>query len=205
MQEEKRVGKGCVRNAKGQFIEINGGQKYKQKIRNGKYVAVSHLVWEKHNDPVPPGMLVHHKNEDKKDNRIENLECITYREHNLLHSHEPWNKGLTAEDERMAKLLQKAIKRRKKNYLARCKLIYDLKNRSGKTYIALSSLFNRSDRQLLTAYKTYERYLKQKGEPIYNAKPFCPQCGQERRLCRKGLCRKCYERQNPNSKFYQKV
>lgn len=37
-------------------------------------------------DP-PPGLLVHHLNEDSLDNRRENLEIQTYDEHNELHKH----------------------------------------------------------------------------------------------------------------------
>lgn len=34
---------------------------------------------------IPPGYVVHHINENKKDNRIENLQLMTTKEHNTLH------------------------------------------------------------------------------------------------------------------------
>jgi len=36
------------------------------------------LVWEEHNGPIPDGMVIHHKNSIKDDNRIENLICLTH-------------------------------------------------------------------------------------------------------------------------------
>lgn len=43
-------------------------------------------VWRKHNGPVPPGKQIHHKNGDKTDNRIENLELVDCLTHKRLHS-----------------------------------------------------------------------------------------------------------------------
>lgn len=47
---------------------------------------VHRLVWEEaHGRPVPDGYLVHHRNENKKDNRPENLKLMTVAEHNQYH------------------------------------------------------------------------------------------------------------------------
>ena len=44
------------------------------------------IVWEGENGPIPAGYDVHHINEDKLDNRIENLELLDPLAHKRLHS-----------------------------------------------------------------------------------------------------------------------
>lgn len=43
-------------------------------------------VWEFYNGTIPDGWDIHHINENKKDNRIENLECLPKAEHTRLYS-----------------------------------------------------------------------------------------------------------------------
>lgn len=43
------------------------------------------FIWETQVGPIPPGHVIHHRNEDTNDNRVENLECITPSQHNARH------------------------------------------------------------------------------------------------------------------------
>jgi len=42
-------------------------------------------VWEKHNGPIPEGFEIHHRDENKANNDIANLEMLTCSEHGARH------------------------------------------------------------------------------------------------------------------------
>ena len=50
-----------------------------------KTCYVHRLVWEAHNGPIPPGMTVNHKDLNKSNNRLDNLELMTQAD-NLAHA-----------------------------------------------------------------------------------------------------------------------
>ena len=54
---------------------------------DGKSRYLSHILWNLHhpNDPVLPDEVVHHKNEDRLDDRIENYEKMSKEAHDSLH------------------------------------------------------------------------------------------------------------------------
>lgn len=60
--------------------------------RNGRYkrVAIHRAVWEAFNGPIPGRLEVNHKNLDRSDNRLENLELLTHQE-NVQHAHNIYN------------------------------------------------------------------------------------------------------------------
>lgn len=51
-----------------------------------KNVKLHHYLWEQHHGkPIPKGYHLHHKNFNKLDNRIENLQLLTESDHMKLH------------------------------------------------------------------------------------------------------------------------
>lgn len=53
---------------------------------SGRHRMEHDVVWEDHNGPIPRGFQVHHKNETKTDNGIENLELLPPLDHKRIHS-----------------------------------------------------------------------------------------------------------------------
>ena len=72
--------------------QIYDGMKFT--LRNTGYYSLSlgdrklmhRYVYEKEVGPIPEGYDIHHINEDKSDNRIENLECLSKADHTRLYS-----------------------------------------------------------------------------------------------------------------------
>jgi hypothetical protein len=59
---------------------------YKIKKINGVRYYEHRLVWERERGLIPAGYHIHHKNKDKRDNRLENLELVEGRKHHSEHS-----------------------------------------------------------------------------------------------------------------------
>ena len=70
--KEKGYGKG--------WIDEKGYKRFEQGREH-------RLVWEKAHGPIPIGMIIHHKDGDKMNNKIENLKMMTKGEHIKLHDY----------------------------------------------------------------------------------------------------------------------
>ena len=69
----------------------NDGYRYFLFNRQGepvRRIAEQRLVWEQNYGPVPDGMVVHHKDENKLNNDIENLSLMAAGEHVRMHRRE---------------------------------------------------------------------------------------------------------------------
>lgn len=64
---------------------------YPGKRYRGRYAYEHHVVWWNHNREIPAkGEVIHHRNANPRDNRIENLEKLSAHDHLSQHSSQPW-------------------------------------------------------------------------------------------------------------------
>lgn len=98
-------GQGRIRNTKTGRIIKQGMNKYGYPqvcvSKYGKHytITVAKCVWTAFNGKVPEGMQINHINEDKTDNRLENLNLMTPKENNNWGTH----------NERMKKSLSRTV------------------------------------------------------------------------------------------------
>jgi hypothetical protein len=71
----------------GPYEMVMAPEEYPGKRYRGRYCYEHHLVyWRAYGILPKRGEVVHHKNEQKRDNRIENLEIKTVGQHNSDHA-----------------------------------------------------------------------------------------------------------------------
>ena len=61
---------------------------------NGKNVHIHRLEWQKHNGGIPDGYVIHHKDENKLNWNIENLELLSRADHIREHSDKVHRPGI---------------------------------------------------------------------------------------------------------------
>lgn len=72
------------------------GKKFRKDTKTGYYLSTAKIgngrkrlhvyVWEKHNGEIPRGFQIHHFDENKDNNNISNLMCMTKVQHNAWHA-----------------------------------------------------------------------------------------------------------------------
>lgn len=70
---------------------------------------VHRIIWEAVNGPLPEGLQINHKNGDRMDNRIANLEAVTPSE-NTLHAYRLGLRSATGEKNGRAVLTEAAVR-----------------------------------------------------------------------------------------------
>lgn len=106
----KIKGKECLRHQKERIMKqwkrssywlVDLWDKGKRDIR-----SIHHLVFETFNDRQIGGFFVHHKDENKDNNCVDNLELMSVLEHNRHHhgGKPSWNKGLKMPSEIFVKM-----------------------------------------------------------------------------------------------------
>jgi len=70
---------------KGSFKGDSITSLYRQVRNGGRQCSEHRLVWEAAHGPLPKGWVVHHRNGDGLDNRLENLQAMPHGEHDRLH------------------------------------------------------------------------------------------------------------------------
>ena len=71
------------------YRDTSGRPRMRVKIGEpNRWEMRARIIWERHHGPIPRGMVVHHKNRDKLDDRIEKLELISRADHLREHQRE---------------------------------------------------------------------------------------------------------------------
>lgn len=73
--------------SQGEYVSIRAPSWWKGYVSPQGYAAEHRVVYAWHHamDVVPPGYDIHHRDGDKRNNRIDNLEMLTRAEHMALH------------------------------------------------------------------------------------------------------------------------
>ena len=70
---------------------------YYKAPRGGKYLH--RAVYEKANGPIPRGHVIHHIDGDPCNNNLDNLRCMSHREHDTFHGNGQYVRDTSTRDE----------------------------------------------------------------------------------------------------------
>jgi len=120
-------------------------------------------IWEQYHGKIPTGKVIHHKDGNKKNNEISNLECLTYKEHNSLHSkdRQVWNRGISAKtNKKWRDTIKKAHKSRAIHFIPIFEETYNLKQ-EGVKVSEIAKIKGISREQVYTRIKRYKEIIGQ--------------------------------------------
>ena len=98
----------------GHKVYMNG--EYPAIFLHGKNQHVHRLEWMKHHGEIPDGCVIHHKDEDKTNWNIDNLELISRSNHVLKHQCVMHPSESYGHDKRYHKLTETDVKFIRDNY-----------------------------------------------------------------------------------------
>lgn len=131
---------------------------WKDGVRDIRSVHV--LVYETFNGPLDDDKIVHHKDHDKDNNSLNNLEALTVLKHNQLHccGRPAWNKGVSTPKEISTKVWNKRFQKLIPKFLAICEA-----RDKGISVKQISKDFGICTRQVYSILKRREIYVKRMG------------------------------------------
>lgn len=113
---------------------------------------------------VPKGFVVHHIDENKRNNNIDNLALMTITAHNRIHSHKPWNKGMKfGDNDKFDNAIFMARKKREEGFYKKFEETYNLKTRENLSSKDLAERLKLSEATINLRIKRYLE-LKEKYE-----------------------------------------
>jgi hypothetical protein len=92
----------------GKWFTIYKGNYYEHHSKNG-ILYLHRYIWEKHNGLIPEGMCIHHKDCNKHNNLLDNLELIQKNEHSIKHIRQRFKEDYEAEIEKLKKASHAAL------------------------------------------------------------------------------------------------
>lgn len=68
-------------------VMVSKSRRYASWYNDGRYAHIEYarLVWQKSHGKIPDGCYIHHRDGDSMNDDVENLACVTPKEHSRLH------------------------------------------------------------------------------------------------------------------------
>lgn len=63
---------------------------FNEETERNKRIPYHQYIWIMNYGPIPEGYIIHHIDQNKLNNDISNLQCITKKQHDSIHSKQKW-------------------------------------------------------------------------------------------------------------------